>query len=61
MVDSNDLLHSGASEYEIYFNYMNIYHKNDIIIRQLNWCNAANINNNNKHCDYVSIHWYMRQ
>ena len=60
-IDPNDFLASGASEYEIYFNYMNIYHKNDILIRQLNWTNASSLNNNNKHCDYVSVHWYMRK
>jgi len=60
MVDSTDFPHSGASEYELYFNYMNIYHQNDIIIRELNWNNASSINDSNKHCDYVSIHWYMR-
>ena len=36
MVDPIDFPHSGASEYEIYFNYMNIYHQPDIIIRELN-------------------------
>lgn len=61
MVDPTDFPHSGASEYEIYFNYMNIYHQNDIIIRELNWKNASSINDSNKHCDYVSIHWYMRR
>jgi hypothetical protein len=60
MVDHVDFSHSGASEYEIYFNYMNIYHQNDIIIRELNWKNASSINDSNKECDYVSIHWYMR-
>jgi len=45
---------------KIYFNYMNIYHQNDIIIRELNWKNASSINDSNKECDYVSIHWYMR-
>ena len=61
MVDRVDFPHSGASEYEIYFNYMNIYHQNDIIIRELNWKNASSINDSNKECDYVSIHWYMRR
>ena len=61
MIDPVDFLYSGASEYEIYFNYMNIYHETDIIIRELNWTNASSINDNNKHCDYVSIHWYLRK
>jgi len=61
MININDFPASGASEYEIYFNYMNIYHKNHIIIRQLNWTNASSLNKYNKHCDYVSVHWYMRK
>jgi len=28
---------SGASEYELYFNYMYAYHINDIIVRKLTW------------------------
>ena len=61
MVDPIDFPYSGASEYEMYFNYMNMYHKNDIITRKLNWTNAYSINDSNKHRDYVSIHWYMRK
>lgn len=61
MVEPKDFLRSGASEYEIYFNYMNIYHQNEMIIRKLNWTNASSINDSNKNCDYVSIHWYMRK
>jgi hypothetical protein len=61
MINKNDFLASGASEYEIYFNYMNIYHKNHILIRKLNWTNASSLNDYNKHCDYVSVHWYMRK
>jgi len=60
-IDINDFSASGASEYEIYFNYVNIYHKNNIIIRQLNWTNASSLNEYNKLCDYVSLHWYMRK
>ena len=61
MIEPNDYPKSGSAENEIYFTFMNIYHKNDILIRQLNWSNASNINDNNKDCDFVSIHWYMRQ
>ena len=52
---------SGASEYEIYFNYINIYHKNNIVIRELNWKNAPSISDDNMNCHYVSIHHYMRR
>jgi hypothetical protein len=34
-VDEHD--ESGASEYELYFNYMYAYHINDIIVRKLTW------------------------
>ena len=53
-----NILGSGASEYEIYFNYINIYHKDSFIIRNLKWENLTNIINN---CDldYISCHWYL--
>lgn len=53
-------IESGASEYELYFNYMLIYHKDICIIRQLNWTNKSHnyIINQNENYDYVSIcHW----
>lgn len=54
--------HSGASEYEIYFNYMLKFHPSDIQIRQLKW---NNISGNPDafiftQLDYVSAHWYSR-
>jgi hypothetical protein len=58
--------HSGASEYEIYFNYMQIYHSDIIEIRKLNWQNtnqnpSQNLNHfSNSNIDYVSYHWYSR-
>ena len=62
MVDKNQFMHSGASEYEIYFTYMYLNHPNDIIIRQLKWENVSNLNTDNQNnYDYVSIHWYMRK
>ena len=54
---SKDVIESGASEYELYFNYMIQYHNNKIIIRRLNWENKPyyyNINNNTN-LDYISI------
>jgi hypothetical protein len=53
-----DIHGSGASEYEIYFNYMLIYHVDKIKIRKLNWINTNTLNTNNY--DYISYHWYMR-
>lgn len=50
---------SGASEYEIYFNYMLLYHSDVITLRPLKWHNSRTLHNN---CDfdYISVHWYMQ-
>ena len=50
---------SGASEYEIYFNYMLKYHSDKIKIRKLNWKNANSIDEK-ENFDYISIHYYIR-
>lgn len=47
---------SGASEYEIYFNYMLKYYPNNIIIRKLNWKNNVINWKTNTELDYVSNH-----
>ncbi len=49
---------SGASEYELYFNYIHLYHNNKFKIRELKWTNASALNNNNNY-DYISCHWYL--
>lgn len=54
-----DLDKSGASEYEIYFNYILKYHLDDIIIRKLSWCNTGKLLLNSSY-DYISYHWYRR-
>lgn len=50
---------SGASEYELYFNYMLLYHYDMIKIRTLDWqdCGSVNLNANK---DYISVHWWLR-
>jgi hypothetical protein len=50
---------SGASEYEIYFNYMLKYHFDKMQIRELNWRNVTELDVN---CglDYISYHHYNR-
>ena len=58
-INQHDILGSGASEYEIYFNYLHIYHKNKFIIRQLEWTNTNNLCLNSDY-DYISYHWYSR-
>lgn len=50
---------SGASEYEIYFNYMLKYHHDKIQIRELSWKNTNKLESNSNY-DYISYHWYMR-
>ena len=52
---------SGASEYEIYFNYMVKNYRNNIIIRKLCWENVSkhtDITQVNTNFDYVSICYY---
>lgn len=50
---------SGASEYEIYFNYMLKYNHDKIQIRKLSWKNANKLETNSNY-DYISYHWHMR-
>ena len=50
---------SGASEYEIYFNYMLKYNPDKIQIRKLRWENMKKPKTNSNY-DYVYSHWYMR-
>lgn len=61
-VNPIDFIYSGASEYELYLNYMLKYHKEKITIRKLEWTNVSNPPNNyiaSKY-QYVSWHHYMR-
>lgn len=55
-----DKNNSGASEYEIYFNYMMKNYPNEIKIRKLNWKNTTNLQTN-INVDYISYHWYRRK
>jgi hypothetical protein len=53
--------HSGFSEYELYFTYLNTYQKDSFKIRNLRWKNTDIFNPKEASSfDYVSIHWYMR-
>ena len=52
---------SGASEYEIYLNFMLIYHSDKLKFRELKWKNTNNIYDiMNINYDYISYHWYLR-
>ena len=59
LVSDSDKSLSGASEYEIYFNYMLKNHNDKITIRKLNWKNVS-ILNTDIGLDYISYHWYIR-
>lgn len=56
-----DFVESGASEYELYFNYMLLHHKENLILRKLNWCNKSYnyLINENDNYDYVSLCAWM--
>ena len=49
----------GASEYEIYFNYMLKYNPDKILIRKLSWKNTNKLETNSNY-DYISYHHYLR-
>ena len=51
---------SGASEYEIYFNFVFKFYPNDIKIRRLNWDNSNKIDED-KNLHYISKHSYLRK
>ena len=53
-----DFNESGASEYEIYFNYVFKNYVNNVEIRYLNWSNSKTLNINSDF-DYISCHWYI--
>lgn len=59
MVSESDRLGAGASEYEIYFNYVFKNYKNSVEIRELRWCNTNTLNINSDY-DYISYHHYSR-
>jgi len=52
---------SGASEYEIYFNYMLLTFPEKIRIRPLSMHNIRNIQAIDQYnCDFISYHWHSR-
>lgn len=61
-VHIKDYEYSGASEYEVYFNYMLKYHRDKMEIRTLNWKEIGNIAEIYSYSgfDYVTCHWYWR-
>ncbi len=57
-VDTAHFQHSGASEYELYFNYILTHHTERVNIRELPWTNSKVILSP-KHYAFVSCHWYI--
>jgi hypothetical protein len=57
VIDTSD---AGASEYEIYFNYMFQRHSDKVRLRDLRWTNTNCLSFLNSDYDYISYHWYMR-
>jgi hypothetical protein len=55
-----DVTGAGASEYEIYFNYVLQYHNDKVKIRDLKWINSRSLTELNSNFDYISYHWHMR-
>lgn len=60
LTNVNEIHKSGASEYELYFNYILKYHKDNIKIRPLRWKNASKIVHKDD-VHYVSVHHYKRK
>lgn len=58
--DTNPYPKSGASEYELYFNYMIKFHPNEMKIRELERCDLNELPLDNTNYDYVSLHYKMR-
>jgi uncharacterized short protein YbdD (DUF466 family) len=58
-VEKDQVEKSGASEYEIYFNFMKRFHSDKIKIRELKWKDCCNFKDS-VNFDYISIHWYGR-
>jgi hypothetical protein len=62
VLDIHHYSFSGASEYELYFNYIYSKHNDKIIIRNLKWKNSSILDENNSdNYDYVSLHVYLRK
>jgi hypothetical protein len=52
---------SGASEYELYFNYVLQFHHDKIEVRELQWENVETLDfQKYAHLDYISYHHFLR-
>lgn len=61
-VDPAHREHSGASEYEMYFNFCLGRYADQVVIKRFRWRNIARIEEVRPDLyDYVSLHWHSRQ
>jgi len=58
-VSTEDVGFSGASEYEIYFNFMFLYYPDLVELRPLQWRNSHHLDD--PICDYTALHHYLRK
>lgn len=58
-LDPKHMEGSGASEYEIVFNFTQLYHPDKFELRELDWRNRKRDKGLGISCDYVSLHWYL--
>jgi len=50
---------AGASEYELYFNFILTFHRDEIILRPLDWANVETLDLTLDY-DYISYHHHLR-
>jgi hypothetical protein len=61
-VDAKHTTKSGASEYEVYFNFCLDRHPDDLLLRRFSWRNVSTIDEvSPDHYDYVTLHWHRRK
>ena len=51
---------AGASEYEIYFNFMLQYHSSNMHIRKLSWLDCGSLSDARPYHSYVAVHHWRR-
>jgi hypothetical protein len=57
---SHPIPETGASEYEIYFNFMVHYHYPNMHIRNLYWMDCGSLSDAQPHHDYIAVHHWRR-
>lgn len=60
-VDAAERDASGASEYELYLNFVMRVHGEEVVLRPLQWANVPRLSPETMaNCDFVALHWYNR-